>query len=205
MHGSAESRLGGVLYMGKSRPLSHVHEREYWGELDAGPLCQWLNRKDRPAKEPIEKLVRLNSELGTPMRDVAREIQSIVGALVRRFKVAVAPVVRSVTTQSWEISWGLVGKMAPAQGLALVKVLHLADKGLLMRVRKCAWQECGRWYFARFQHQEFCSGRCQQRAARSTQEWKDKRKAYMKRLRRETKLREQKWLRISEAKRKGKS
>jgi hypothetical protein len=188
--------------MGMSKTQSHVHALEYWGELDAGPLCQWLSRKDRPAGDPIEKMVQLNSKLATPLRDVPSEIRSLVAKLVRKSKLAVAPVVGDVTTESWTVSWNLVGNMAPAQGLALVKLLHLADKGLLMRVRKCAWQECLRWYFARFEHQEFCSTRCQQQAARSTHAWKEKRKDYMRRLRRAKKLQEQKWL--SESKRKGK-
>jgi hypothetical protein len=188
--------------MGSAKHQSHVHAREYWGELDAGPLCEWLNRKYRPAGDPIEKLIRLNGELATPLRDVVGEIRSMVGKLVRKSKLAVAPVVGDVTTELWTVSWNLVGKMPPAQGLAFVKLLHLADKGLLDRVRKCAWEKCSRWYYARFEHQGFCSTRCQQQAARSTPAWREKRKDYMRRLRRVKKLQEQKWL--AESKRKGK-
>jgi hypothetical protein len=90
-------------------------------------------------------------------------------------------------------------------GLAIVKLLHLADKGLIDRVRKCAWQECAQgWFFARFSHQECCSGRCQQNRIRSTEEWKKQRREYMQRSRAEQKQREKRHIELSETRRKGK-
>jgi hypothetical protein len=186
------------------RQQSHVHAREYWGEFDAGPLCEWLNRKGRPAGDPIEKLIRLNGEIATPLRDVAEEIRSVVGELVRKSTLAVAPVVGDVTTKAWAVSWRLVGNMLPMQGLALVKLLHLADKGLLDRVRQCAW--CSRWFYARFEHHRFCTlirgtKSCEQQSARSSPAWKKKRRDYMQRLRRTKKEQEHGW---TKSKRKGK-
>lgn len=178
---------------------SHLHAKEYWGELDAAPLTEWLNSKHRPAGDPIEKLVRLNSELAAPLGEAAEEIRSIVSTLVRRSKLATAPVVGNIMPRRWEISWGLVGNMAPAQALALVKLIHLADKGLLGRVRKCEQRECGRWFFARFRHQLFDSAKCQQQTFRADPAWKQRHAEQMRRLRHEKKLQEQRWL-----KRKGK-
>src|SRR5208282_981498 len=76
---------------------------------------------------------------------------------------------------------------------------QLAEKGLLASVKSCAWRECKKWFFARFLHQEFCSTRCQQRAAHSTQTWKEKRKRYMKELRRTMRLREERGRRREQA------
>jgi hypothetical protein len=50
------------------------------------------------------------------------------------------------------------------------------------RIREC---ECGRWLFARFSHQRFCSARCRERAFKSSPEWKEYRR---------TKAREYYWL-----------
>jgi len=194
--------------MSKPKRQRHGHTRSYFGEFDSGPLLDWLNRKDRPANDPVEKLVRLDASVGDARtiivgQDAAEELRSTVAAVVRRFKVAVAPLVGAVTPGSWEVTWRLVGKMPPLQGLALVKLLHLADKGLAGRVRQCAWQECAKWFFARFSHQECCSGRCQQSRVRSTEQWKKQRREYMQRLRAENKQREKRQLELSKSKRKG--
>jgi hypothetical protein len=186
--------------MSIAKRQSHVHAREYWGELDAAPLCEWLNAKNRPASDPVEKLLRLSGERDTPLRAVVRETRDGVSALVRKYKIAVAPVVGDVRDGEWEVHWRLVGKMPPKQGLAFIKLLHLADKGLLARVRQCARKECARWYFARFEHQGFCSSRCQQLNAKSAESWKAKRREYMRQLRATKKQREKKWLAISKAK-----
>lgn len=176
--------------MTTSKRQSHVHEREFWGEAEAHGLIEWLDRANRPSGDPVEKLVRLASGSPDPLRNMPREIERTVSRLVRRAQFAMAPSV-SVAVDGWSVSWKLVGSMNPSQGRAFLSLLHLAEKGLLDRVRKCAWRECGLWFFGRFSHQLFHSGRCQQRAARSTEEWKAGRRAYMKRLRREQKQRDQ--------------
>lgn len=190
--------------MGTVRRQSHVHAREYWGEFDAAPLLQWLNRKGRPPGDPIEKLIVLNQHPRTPPRDVAREIKTIVSRLVRRSKLAIAPAVGDVTIMGWSVAWHPVGNMAPLQALALIRVLQLAEKGLLGSVRQCVWSECERWFFARFKHQVHCSTRCQQRDAKAKPEFKAARREYMRRLRRQKKLREMRERQVIERERKAK-
>jgi hypothetical protein len=187
---------------------SHGYARSYFGELDADPIIAWLNREDR-VRDPIEKLVRLDAALGDVRRLVlgqhagGEEIQATVGAIVRRYEFAVAPVVGRIAPGSWEVDWKLVGKMPPSPGLAFTKLLHLASRGLLDRVRQCPWEECGKWFFARFVHQECCSTRCQQKLVRSTEKWKKHKREYMQRLRAEKKQRERRQLELSKPKRKG--
>lgn len=195
--------------MSMSKRHSRGHTRSYFGEFDAKPLIDWLNQKKRPAKDPVEKLVMLHGRIGDAAtlvlgQDAAEEIQETVAAVVRRFKVAVAPVIGQVNVGGWEVDWRLVGRMPPLQGLAFIKLLQLAQKGLADRVRKCAWQECSQWFFARFSHQECCSARCQQKRVRASDEWKKNRREYMQRLRAEQKQRERRQDAIFKSKRKSK-
>jgi hypothetical protein len=182
----------GVQYKPMPNAHSHMHERSYFGEFDAEPLLEWLNHKARPARDPVQTLLGLNGEL--PLKATEQELRSYLADIVRRSELAVAPVLVSARPDKWSVEWRLVGKMPPLLGLAFVKVLHLADRGLIGRVRKCGKKECGEWFYARFEHQRFHSARCQQGAFRSDPDWKKQRAEYMKRLRQDKKMREQKWL-----------
>jgi hypothetical protein len=179
-----------------------MHARSYFGEFDAGPVTEWLNSKARAAGDPVEELIELNAWL--PFRATELDIRSCLAKHVSRSKLAVAPVLVGASPNRWQVDWRLVEKvrLRPLQALALIKLLHLGDKGLLSRVRKCGKRECGEWFYARFEHQRFHSKRCQQEAFRSDPEWKKHRAEYMKQLRQDKKLRERKWLRA--AKRRGK-
>jgi hypothetical protein len=198
-----------VLYMTIAKPHRHVHAREYWAEFEATPLLEWLNSKGRPHDDPVEEVIRLNQQppmwvRGSEIKAREQEIISYVGEIVRLSKLAIAPVVgRVLSPKRWLVDWRLVGKFPPMQGLAFLRVLQLAEKGALARVRRCGYVECGRWYFARFEHKDFCSTRCQQKAIRSSPEWKEKRRNYMKRLRHENKMRDQRAKEFSRMKRKG--
>lgn len=152
----------------------------YAGEDDAVRVCRWLNEKNRPADDPVEKLIKLHSEIGTPGRDVPEEIRTLVSQLVVDYELAVAPTVGEVSRERWDVSWRpawLPGvKLTPDQGLALVKVIQLAERGLLAQIQRC--KECQKYFFVRFEHQEFCSDPdtdCQQRYAHRQPEWKAKR------------------------------
>lgn len=163
-------------------------EREYWGERDAESLVQWLNRKHRPARDPIEKLIRLHGEIGTPLRDVPREIQVLVRRLVADYKLAIAPVVGEVSRERWEISWRPAwapgGILSAEQGLALIALVRLADQGFVRRVRECRFTKCQQWFFARSEHNPFfCSEKCKDRHHQSTPKWKKHNKERMRRYR----------------------
>jgi hypothetical protein len=171
-----------------TKARNHVHARSYWGEFDAVPLMEWLNSKLRPASDPVERLLKFDQQL--PIETTAQQLSSYLAKLVRKSKLAVAPVLVSAAPGRWQVDWRLVGHMHPSQGLALVKLLHLADRGLIDRVRKCAKKSCGRWFYAKFRHQRFHSERCQQETFKGDPNWKKQRAEYMKRLRAEQKLRE---------------
>jgi hypothetical protein len=193
--------------------LSHVHARTFWGEADASPLLDWLNRKNRPHGEPVERIVLMHKELrNAPVAflrymkrsgDVRDDIRKLVAKTVRSWRFAIVPVVGNTLEGSWSADWRHSARVSPDHALAFVKALHLANQQLLDRVRRC--RECGKWFFARMIHKESCSTRCQQAYIRSSEDFKQKRREDMRRLRRAKKEQEAKWLASSKSKpRKGK-
>jgi len=68
-----------------------------------------------------------------------------------------------------------------AQGLILIG--RLAATGDIMKLRRCDFQRCQKWYVARLKRQRFCSAACRLRAYFGTEEGKKKRAAYMRNYR----------------------
>jgi hypothetical protein len=56
---------------------------------------------------------------------------------------------------------------------AIADLAKLAEKDLLDHLREC---HCGRWFWARFSHQRFCSAKCREKEFRSSPEWKEHRR-----------------------------
>ena len=196
-----------VKYITMQKTQSHLHDKSYWGEMSAAPVVQWLNSKKRSTRDPVERLINLNSqqlEGGLSGVQAREEIHSFFSALVRQSKLAVAPVLSDVSTSRWNVAWRMVGKMDPLQGLALVKLLHLADGGLLDRVRKCASEDCGSWFYQRFSHQQFHSKKCQERTFRAKPGWKERHAEQMRQLRHTKKFQMQNWLKTQQKRKGGK-
>jgi hypothetical protein len=188
---------------------SHVHARSYFGESTAQAVLEWLNTRSRRKSDHVEKMLLAFADLRSKTREFAavRTIRSVLRESKLRLEPFwFQPLVESQTKSPFRpgvyrlkldpsrsvIEWDPVSpRMSRAQAIALHKLLDLASQGLVDRVRQCKWQECERWFFARFSHQECCSGRCQQNRIRSTDEWKKKRKIYMQRHRRQEKGRKQ--------------
>lgn len=57
-------------------------------------------------------------------------------------------------------------------------LLNLARQGAVHRVRECL--ECGRWFFARFEHSKFCQRKCQLKHYQSDAKWKAHRRDWMR-------------------------
>jgi hypothetical protein len=72
----------------------------------------------------------------------------------------------------------LAGGRPVIESMAVHNVIELAKLGTLARLMTCA---CGRWFFAKFAHQKFCSTRCRKRNHESSEEFKAARRAYMRR------------------------
>lgn len=60
-------------------------------------------------------------------------------------------------------------------------LIRVIERGLLPRIRHC--KQCQKWFYARFKHQEFCQTTCQQANYKSSEQWKEHRRGYMRRYR----------------------
>lgn len=61
---------------------------------------------------------------------------------------------------------------------ALQLILDLAKAGYLERLRQC--HQCQKWLYAEYRHQNYCSTKCQQKHYARSDEWKAKRRDYMR-------------------------
>jgi hypothetical protein len=73
----------------------------------------------------------------------------------------------------WSVSEALAGNRVIVEATAVHAVVRLADTGLLDRLQTCA---CGKWYFARFSHQRFCSPECRVTFWESSEERKEQKR-----------------------------
>jgi hypothetical protein len=53
------------------------------------------------------------------------------------------------------------------------------------RIRRCHRLQCRKWFFAKTDHQKYCGDNCRQRDAAQGDSFKEKRRIYMKKYRRE--------------------
>src|SRR5207245_2745463 len=50
------------------------------------------------------------------------------------------------------------GHITTAECDAVMRLIKLAEMGAVGRIKKC--QQCGKWFYARFTHQDFCAEEC---------------------------------------------
>ncbi len=68
------------------------------------------------------------------------------------------------------------------EGDVLLRIVELAGRGRLDRVRECPY--CSGWFFARVQHQTYCDRGCQQSNFRTSERFRVHRREYMRGYRR---------------------
>lgn len=145
--------------------------------------------------KPVEGLLLPDMELETtdpPKFDLLCRIDEKVARLQRdlanfkfvpRAEVAVGG---SGNASEWATWWGRSGgnqekgeptlRMRPSEAVELI--LRITQIGALTRLRRCA--NCGKWIYANFRHQTFCSVICQQKNYTKSEQWKAHRRAYMR-------------------------
>jgi hypothetical protein len=52
-------------------------------------------------------------------------------------------------------------------------VLWLSRKGLVHRIQRCQNPACAKWFYAGFDHQTTCTGKCRRGKYRSSEKWKE--------------------------------
>jgi hypothetical protein len=153
----------------------------------------WLNDPGAPKKptSAVVNFLRANTDLATAPNK-AQLLARAKKAYIELFQLV--PSVEFFDTEAMpevidgRVRWternvpiGPIKKEAvPIEVWGSVK--KLADWGLLGRTRKCP--QCGRWFFAKFDHATFDSRKCQQEMLRASPKWRKGRAAYMRRLRR---------------------
>jgi hypothetical protein len=163
-----------------------------WSERISGPLT--VTRKGQVFPNPILK--KLAPEKYSKQLDIDERrfrINRELGGY--RFLPFVIPPVKIApwTSKHWTVGWQIQsrtperrktqspGEFLLGEGEALQMILDLAKAGLLNRLRRCS--RCHKWLYAKFRHQSFCSTICQQKHYAKSEEWRAKRREYMRRYR----------------------
>jgi hypothetical protein len=192
-------------------------KRQYPGEHQAGLLIAWLEKnKSRERGRRVASLLRdMRAALGmyeprwepTPDGPFRRTISVEAGREYERLQRRInrtlsyyrlSPEINFYQPPHltrWEVFWHVPGTrmvypaVCNSEPDAISAVLRLAEKGVVHRVREC--RQCGRWLFARFEHQEFCGQKCQLAHYHSSDQWKDHRREWMRDYRRKKEALEQ--------------
>lgn len=75
--------------------------------------------------------------------------------------------------EPWLIAWSYGKNPGAGMRMAAHSMVQLAELGRLPRVRRC--KVCSRWLYARFEHEWYCSTKCQQKYNSSKEEVKKRR------------------------------
>jgi hypothetical protein len=105
----------------------------------------------------------------------------IINRILRDYKLS--PRLFASVNDRWTVDWYGGKRLTPDEARAVFRFLQLSSEGLLSRVKRCANQKCGRWFYARFVHQQYDSARCKDQVLQSDPGWKERRRQYMRRLR----------------------
>jgi len=180
-----------------------LRTREFAGEFEAGRLIIWLRVNEygaekriiRPSDDQTSEFRRVHKilvlakkalALGRSSRSTeaskkserARLLQQIEFHLRRyNFRLRVGDSLGPDWTERY------LRPIDPSEAQAVVYLLNLAELGLIDRIRQCGW--CTTWFYARFKHQRFCKTECQQSAYAKTTDWREHRRDYMRKYRRE--------------------
>jgi hypothetical protein len=91
---------------------------------------------------------------------------------------------RMYWTTKWRQPDWQEAKISQRELDTLMKLLELAARGLLHRVRRCEDRKCGRWFYARFENRsKFCRKDCQERCYKSNEKYLQQHRDQMKKKR----------------------
>jgi len=169
---------------------------EFAGQQDGTSLTEWLNGKEphrigaeraemRGGERTRKRIARLIEDLNMSAEEylrhgvadpkltkriddeLARHALRVKTMYVRdegRFKTFAEP--------KWMFGWYSSAGERSAE--MIFRIVRLGERGLLARVRRC--DHCNSWFYAKFNHQRFCSQRCQVLHYQTSEEWKKRRR-----------------------------
>ena len=108
-------------------------------------------------------------------RELPREIRDKFQALNRTLaKYTTSPIFYpDQSPRQWSVTNVYNQRHSPVEGSAVGAMVRLADQNLLDRLLQCG---CGKWMFARFSHQRFCSEACRVKFWETSEERKEKKR-----------------------------
>jgi len=159
--------------------LTLMHEVEsveppVFSERIEGPMM--VVRAGRPELNPILK------KIAPEKYHLQQRIDSLQHSINRKLARYRFWPHASQHDRTWVVTWsprrpGTRYEMGEMQALEVV--INLARAGYLNRLRRCI--QCQKWLYAKVRHQTFCSMKCQQKQHAQTEEFKEKRRDYMRR------------------------
>jgi hypothetical protein len=178
-----------------TRQKSHT-AHTFAGQQDGTSLVEWLNdqeprrigakkderRAEARMRKHIAQLVKaLNKSAeiyireGKPDAALTEKIDdelSRYALRVRTFHVQDEGKYKTFTEPKWIFGWYSSAGARAAE--MIFKIVRLGERGLLGRVRECT--RCEKWFYAKFNHQRFCSKKCQLQHYQTSEEWKARRR-----------------------------
>ena len=164
-----------------------------WRGATMSGLFNYLDKAEKTPEIAVIKILNLLLELQPTKKyekavDVASKRSELDNELSKfRFFPDLYPRNTDGWTIQWEISARRRSSLTRSDTNALQIILSLATAGAVNRLRKC--RNCSLWMFAKFRHQAFCSTKCQQKHYGKSKAWKLYRRDYMRKHRRDEKLR----------------
>lgn len=164
-----------------------VVTREFTGQEQAEFVVSWLNNPARPANDAVEQFIAIENRYrnGVDLK-AGQESVDFIANVVRRGRLGMAPSANYSRLDGRTIKWVATsnpGRVRVDQADAFLKAIELADKNLLTRVRRCKLEGCGLWFFGKFEHSVYHSDECRIKAGSSTEEFRERRREYMKQRR----------------------
>jgi hypothetical protein len=176
---------------------------KFQGETEGRPLAEWLRGRPSDSRRRIETLLRLFLEVLRIEREMRERHgwkgERMLGKLGIHYsheRAAEVEKLRRGINKRLACYRGyrsFVGQVPADERVRLMffaasktikadevrsynAITSLMAQGLLSRMREC--QQCGRWYFARFETQRSCQAGCRVRFAQSKPEWREKHNKY---------------------------
>jgi hypothetical protein len=171
---------------------------EFAGQQEAAILLQWLNDEGprrigaereggRAEKRMRERIAQLIEDLNKSAEEFLKsrkpdpEMTQRIDRELARHALRVKTInvedtsrYKTYAEARWLFGWYSSAGSRSAE--MIFRIVRLGERGLLARLRKCDRERCERWFYAKFNHQRFCSSRCQVLHYQKSEEWKMRRR-----------------------------
>src|ERR1700685_211383 len=182
--------------MPKKPSQSLESKKEFVGRKPGEALAKWLNKPDlnpRPVEELLMNAQVVYQWIGEyptlHFLNAAQRQKKLPPAFWDSYQKlnealansAFAPQVDLHDLEDGElVSWTLIteDKQIAIPTVQVRWVVQIIEQKAILKIRRC--KECTSWFFAHFSHQEFCKTPCRRKHSAGSEEFKEKRRKYMR-------------------------